>query len=60
MTPAANVQVDEDGWVRCPVCGAKTRLKARSETTFANLPLFCPKCHHESMANLPPARDKNG
>lgn len=59
MTPVSNVQVDRDGWVRCPVCGAKTRLKVRSETTFANLPLFCPKCHHESTANLPPSRGKD-
>jgi DNA-directed RNA polymerase subunit RPC12/RpoP len=59
MTPTSNVRVDKNGWVRCPVCGAKTRLKVRSETTFANLPLFCPKCHHESMANLPSSRIKN-
>lgn len=31
-------------WVRCPECGAKTRVKIREDTILRNFPLFCPKC----------------
>ena len=42
--------VDAQGWVRCPVC--KTRTKARPDTVLANFPLFCPKCHRETVVSL--------
>ena len=38
--------------VRCPVCGCKTRTKARPDTVLANFPLFCPKCHRETVVSL--------
>lgn len=31
-------------WVRCPVCGNKTRDKIREDTILKNYPLYCPKC----------------
>lgn len=43
--------VDSKGWVRCPVCGNKTRTKVRGDTVLENFPLFCPKCHHETVVN---------
>lgn len=43
--------VDARGWVRCPVCGCKTRTKVLPDTVLENFPLFCPKCHHETIVN---------
>ena len=36
-------------WVKCPVCGNKTRNKIRDDTELINFPLFCPKCKQESL-----------
>nr|WP_207657848.1 cysteine-rich KTR domain-containing protein [Faecalicatena orotica] len=41
-----------DEWVRCPVCGSKTRNKVRKDTELRNFPLFCPKCKQEKLINL--------
>ena len=41
-----------DNWVRCPICGSKTRLKIRGDTELKNFPLFCPKCKQETLINL--------
>ena len=30
-------------FIRCPVCGGKTRDKIRRDTELKNFPLFCPK-----------------
>ena len=40
---------EEKRWVRCPVCGAKTRLQLLWETELKAFPLFCPKCKCESI-----------
>ena len=36
-------------WVRCPVCGNKTRLQIWKDTELKNFPLYCPKCRQESL-----------
>jgi len=36
-------------WIRCPVCGNKTRLQMRADTELKNFPLYCPKCRQESL-----------
>lgn len=36
-------------WVRCPVCGNKTRLQIRNDTELKNFPLYCPKCKQETL-----------
>ena len=36
-------------WIRCPVCGNKTRNKIREETILKNYPLYCPKCRQEIL-----------
>ena len=36
-------------WVRCPVCGNKTRLQKRADTELKNFPLYCLKCRQESL-----------
>lgn len=34
-------------WVRCPVCGGKTRTKVYEDTVIVKFPLYCPKCKRE-------------
>lgn len=36
-------------WIRCPVCGNKTRNRIREDTVLKNFPLYCPKCRQESL-----------
>ena len=36
-------------WIRCPVCGSKTRLQIRKDTELKNFLLFCPKCKQETL-----------
>lgn len=39
-------------WLRCPVCGNKTRNRIREDTILLNYPLFCPKCKQETLINI--------
>lgn len=39
----------EKQWIRCPVCGSKTRVKLREDSVLLNFPLYCPKCKTESL-----------
>ena len=39
-------------WIRCPICGSKTRLQIRKDTELKNFPLFCPKCKQETLINV--------
>lgn len=36
-------------WIRCPVCGNKTRDRIREDTVLKNYPLYCPKCKQEAL-----------
>ena len=38
---------DNSLWIRCPICGGKTRTKVYADTVLVNFPLFCPKCKKE-------------
>lgn len=51
----ARCEVDAHGWVRCPVCGGKTRVKVLAGTELVNFPLYCPKCHRETVVDYPGA-----
>ncbi|WP_353096142.1 cysteine-rich KTR domain-containing protein [Tissierella praeacuta] len=33
--------VDENGWIYCPSCGAKTRTKIQPDTIAYRWPLYC-------------------
>ena len=39
-------------WIKCPICGNKTRLKIRSDTIIKNFPLYCPKCKQENLIEV--------
>ena len=36
-------------WIRCPVCGSKTRDRLREDTVLKNYPLYCPKCKQDTF-----------
>lgn len=39
--------MDNERWIFCPFCGAKTRARLLPDTVLRNFPLFCPKCRQE-------------
>ena len=39
----------ETEWIRCPICGNKTRDRIGEDTGLINYPLYCPKCRQESL-----------
>ena len=39
-------------WIRCPVCGSKTRDRLREDTVLKNYPLYCPKCKQECLIDV--------
>ena len=41
--------MDKTEWIRCPVCGSKTRDRLREDTVLKNYPLYCPKCKQENL-----------
>lgn len=43
------VLMEKVEWIRCPVCGNKTRLQIRADTELKNFPLYCPKCRQKSL-----------
>ena len=42
----------ESLWVRCPICGGKTRIKVYENTVLINFPLYCPKCKKETIIDI--------
>lgn len=44
-----SILANEQRWILCPRCGAKTRLKLFSDTELKHFPLFCPKCKTECV-----------
>ncbi|MCC2130383.1 cysteine-rich KTR domain-containing protein [Oscillospiraceae bacterium CLA-AA-H272] len=44
--------MQEVQFIRCPVCGNKTRVQIRYNTELKNIPLFCPKCRQVSLINV--------
>lgn len=45
-------QVNGSRWIRCPICGSKTRTKVYDDTVLIKFPLFCPKCKKEIRVNV--------
>ena len=39
-------------WVRCPVCGSKTRDRIREDTILRNCPFYCPKCKQQTLIEV--------
>ena len=45
------MDMEKTEFIRCPICGNKTRDKVREDTILKNFPLFCPKCKQETLIN---------
>lgn len=52
MRKTTNMVSKNMEWIRCPVCGGKTRLQIREDTELKNFPLYCPKCKQESLIEV--------
>lgn len=44
--------MEKSKWIRCPVCGHKTRVQIREDTVLIRFPLFCPKCKHVHLIHV--------
>ena len=44
--------MEKTEFIRCPICGNKTRDKIREDTILKNFPLFCPKCKSECLIDI--------
>ena len=42
----------ETEWIRCPICGNKSRNKMRADTELKNYPLYCPKCKRQTLVDV--------
>ncbi len=42
----------ESEWLRCPICGSKTRDRIREDTVLKNYLLYCPKCKQETLIEV--------
>ena len=43
--------MQKENFILCPVCGNKTGVQIREDTELKNFPLFCPKCHKQTLIN---------
>lgn len=43
------MNMTDEKWLLCPICGVKTRLRLLERTVLRDLPLFCLKCRRESI-----------
>lgn len=50
--PEVFTDTSETEWVRCPICGSKTRTRVRKDTVLVNFPLHCPKCKNTSLIDV--------
>ena len=41
--------MNKNEWIRCPICGSKTRDRIREDTVLKKYPLYCPKCKQETL-----------
>ena len=45
-------RLNKNEWIRCPICGSKTRDRIREDTVLKNYPLYCPKCKQETLIEV--------
>ena len=48
-TEGGSILMQNIDWIRCPVCGNKTRDRIREDTILKNYPLYCPKCKQQTL-----------
>ena len=42
----------EGKWVRCPICGCKTKTKVYEDTVLVKFPLYCCECKKEIIIDV--------
>lgn len=42
----------ESLWIRCPICGNKTRTKVYCDTVLVKFPLYCYDCKKEIKIDI--------
>ena len=47
-----DINQNDSLWIRCPICGGKTRTKVYADTVLVKFPLFCPKCKKEIIIDV--------
>lgn len=47
------MRVSKEGFLICPKCGRKTRVKVQSGTVLKQFPLFCHWCREEMTIEYP-------
>lgn len=47
-----NKEQEGNKWIRCPICGSKTRTKVCEDTVMFKFPLYCPKCKKETRIDV--------
>ena len=41
-------QMEVSTWIKCPVCGEKTRIKVNHDSVLVFFPLYCHRCKAET------------
>ena len=54
------MDMEKTEFIRCPICGNKTRDKVREDTILKNFPLFCQKCKSECLIDVEQFNIANG
>lgn len=52
-SPACDRIKSNKGWLICPACGQWKVLRILPNTEARNLPVYCKRCHQESIVNIP-------
>jgi len=42
----------KSSWIKCPICGSKTRTKIYRDTVLIHFPLYCPQCKKEILIDV--------
>lgn len=51
-SPACDIISAEQKWLMCPACGQFKVLRLLPNTQAKNLPVYCKRCHKESIVNI--------
>lgn len=43
----------QNGWLICPACRQWKVLRLLPDTEVKHLPVYCKRCHKESIVNIP-------
>ena len=53
-----DLKISANGFIMCPKCGRKTKVKVNDDTALVNFPLFCERCKRESVITFYKKKEK--